>query len=68
MPRGRTTFRQRDAEALIRAARKAGLEIERVEAGKDGKIVVITTNGAMELAKPDNEWDTVLETQKKDED
>jgi hypothetical protein len=63
MSRGPQTFRQRDAEALIRAARSAGLEIERVEVGKDGKIVVVTgkgTGGTLPArADEKNEWDDV---------
>lgn len=62
MSRGPTTFRQRDAAALIKAAKAAGLTVVRVEAGKDGKIVVVTAEQpvaeATELGR--NEWDDVL--------
>ena len=41
MARGNSTFRQRDAAALLRAVRQAGGEIERIELGSDGKIVLV---------------------------
>jgi hypothetical protein len=41
MARGNSTFRQRDAAALVRAVRQAGGEIERIELGPDGKIVLV---------------------------
>lgn len=41
MPRARCTFRQRDLRLAIETARAAGLEIGRVEIGRDGKIVVV---------------------------
>jgi hypothetical protein len=59
MARGPTTFRQRDATALIKAVRAAGLNVARVEVGKDGKIAVFTTEGAG-LAAEINEWDEAL--------
>jgi hypothetical protein len=42
VPRGPCRFRQRDLTAAVKGARAAGLEIVRVEIGKDGKIVVVT--------------------------
>ena len=58
MARIRCTFRQRDVEALVRAVRKSGCEVARVEVDRDGKIVVITgrQHNADETA---NEWDEV---------
>jgi hypothetical protein len=41
MPRSRCTFRQRDLRLAVETARAAGLEIGRVEIGRDGKIVVV---------------------------
>jgi hypothetical protein len=35
-------FRQRDLTRAIKAARLAGLNVERVEVDKDGKIIVVT--------------------------
>jgi hypothetical protein len=69
MSRGPQTFRQRDVAAAIRAAKTAGLEVARVEVGKDGKIVIVTTNGVpIEPPAPGNEWDVVFAMQEKDED
>jgi hypothetical protein len=42
MARGPSTFRQQDATRAARAALAAGLEVRRIEIGKDGKIVVVT--------------------------
>jgi hypothetical protein len=67
MSRRPQTFRQRDVAAAIRAAKASGLEVARVEIDKAGKIVLVTTKGTNTEA-PGNEWDTVLETQEKDED
>ena len=36
------SFRQRDMTRAIKAARLAGLNVERVEVDKDGKIIVVT--------------------------
>jgi hypothetical protein len=41
MSRAASTFRQTDVVRALRAARAAGLEVARIEIGKDGKIVVI---------------------------
>jgi hypothetical protein len=61
MSRRPQTFRQRDAAALIKAARLAGLEIKRVEVGKDGKIVVVTSGDVVEKpADEKNEWDDAV--------
>lgn len=59
MSRGASNFRQRDVEAAIRAARKAGeTGTVRVEIGKDGRIIIITSR---ESAEPEpaeaNPWD-----------
>lgn len=43
MARGPLTFRQRDVVAAIKAVRRAGVEVGRIEIGKDGKIVVVTS-------------------------
>ncbi len=61
MSRGECTFRQRDLTAAVKGVRDAGVEVERVEIDKNGKIVVITgkTNGVEPEAKQEgaNEWD-----------
>jgi hypothetical protein len=44
--RGRHTFRQADVVRLIKAARAAGEGILRVEMARDGRIIVVTKDGA----------------------
>jgi hypothetical protein len=39
--RAPSTFRQSDAKRLVKAALDAGLPVQRVELGADGKIVVV---------------------------
>jgi hypothetical protein len=43
MARVRCTFSKRDLAVAVETAQKAGLDIARVEIGKDGKIVIVTT-------------------------
>ena len=42
MSRGRCTFRQQDVTRAVRAAVAAGIEVQRIEIDKDGKIIVVT--------------------------
>jgi hypothetical protein len=49
MPRAPCTFRQRDLRLAVETARTAGLEIGRVEIGRDGKIALITGKAADDL-------------------
>jgi hypothetical protein len=58
MARAPSTFRQQDVTRAIRAAIAAGVDIARVEIGKDGKIVIVTAAEAGPL-KEGNEWDRV---------
>jgi len=57
--RGPATFKQRDLTAAVKAVVAAGCEVARVEIGKDGKIVVITSKPTAPIADPNaiNEWD-----------
>jgi hypothetical protein len=61
MSRGPSTFRQQDVTRALRATEAAGIEIERVEIGKDGKIVVFAgkPKEAADDSKDGNEWDSV---------
>lgn len=61
MSRGAATFRQRDAEALIRAVKAAGEQVYRVEVGKDGRIIIITSRENAEPPAPANPWDEVFD-------
>ena len=62
MSRRPSIFRQTDLTRALKAALAAGIEIERFEIGKDGKIVVVA--GKLPESPSDggdqrNEWDTV---------
>jgi hypothetical protein len=60
MSRGAQTFKQGDITKALKAAAAAGVEVKRVEIGRDGKIVIVT--GQPEVAASmasDNEWDAV---------
>jgi hypothetical protein len=56
MGHGRTTFKETDLTRALRAARKAGADVARVEVGRDGRIVLVLKNGAMVITER-NEWD-----------
>ena len=43
MARGRCTFRQRDVTAAIKAVRKAGESVARIEVGPEGVTVITGT-------------------------
>jgi hypothetical protein len=57
--RGPQTFKQRDVVAAVKAVTAAGYNVLRVEVDKGGRIVVVTTKGAVEPPEPNqvNEWD-----------
>ncbi len=60
MARGRCTFKQQDATRAARAAIAAGLEVQRIEIDKDGKIAVVigkAAETAAEIGQGANEWD-----------
>ena len=42
MARGPCTFRQHDVTRALRATVAAGIEVQRIEINKDGKIIVVT--------------------------
>jgi len=48
------SFRQRDMTRAIKAARLAGLNVERVEVDKDGKIIIVS-------AKPETPADVAAQ-------
>ena len=41
MPRAPCSFRESDVRRAIRAARSSGIEVGRIEIGRDGRIVVV---------------------------
>jgi hypothetical protein len=62
MARGKLRFSEREATRLIRAAVKAGVQVQRVEVDRDNKIVVILgpqeqQPGTNERDDTQNEWD-----------
>ena len=62
MSRTPATFRQRDVAAAIKAAKQAGIEVARIEIGRDGKIVLVAKGaGGDPTPAFSNEWDVVFE-------
>jgi hypothetical protein len=63
MSRRPCTFKQRDVTKAVKAIVAAGVQIERVEVSKDGKIVIVTAKPRESIVEdgPDylNEWDAV---------
>jgi hypothetical protein len=55
MSRAPPTFREADVRRAIRAVRSAGVEVQRVEVDKTGKIVVVVGASDKTNAEP-NEW------------
>jgi hypothetical protein len=60
MSRRPAAFRQLDVTRALRGTVAAGIEVQRIEIGPDGKIIVVTAKPA-EAAADDggNEWDRV---------
>jgi hypothetical protein len=56
MGHGRATFKETDLTRALRAARKAGADVERVEVGRDGRIVLVLKDGEKVFTER-NEWD-----------
>jgi hypothetical protein len=64
MSRGPCTFKQQDVTRVLRATVAAGIEVQRIEVGKDGKIIVVTGKAATtetntEIAERTNPWDNI---------
>jgi hypothetical protein len=63
MSRRPCAFCETDVKRAVRAVRAAGVEIARVEIGKDGLIVVVPGRPAeamiQDASGETNEWDTV---------
>lgn len=62
MARGRCTFRQRDLAAVLRAAKKAGVDVD-AKITADGIAIRFSTASANDNQPPaanDNYWDKVL--------
>jgi hypothetical protein len=60
MPRAPSTFRQQDVTKAVKAVAAAGVHIARVEIDRDGRIVIIASNGELEPdRREENSWDRV---------
>ena len=60
MSRAPSTFRQQDVTKAVKAVAAAGVHIARVEIDRDGRIVIIASNGELEPDRREgNEWDRV---------
>jgi hypothetical protein len=60
MPKSNCTFRKRDVTAAVQAVVKAGVEVARVEIGKDGRIVIIPGKPSEPVpADGVNPWDNL---------
>jgi hypothetical protein len=58
MSRGPCTFKQRDVTKAVKAIVAAGVQVERVEIDKAGKIIIVTAAKPKESAgSARNEWD-----------
>jgi hypothetical protein len=56
MGHGRATFKETDLTRALRAMRKAGVHVQRVEVDRDGRIVLVLKNGDKVVTER-NEWD-----------
>jgi hypothetical protein len=56
----RAAFRQADLTRALKAAAQAGMHIARIEITPDGKISIVTAEGAAAADEP-NAWDEVFE-------
>ncbi|RWQ68900.1 MAG: hypothetical protein EOS85_31385 [Mesorhizobium sp.] len=70
MSRTPATFKAADLTRAVKAARAAGLEVNRIEITKDGRIVLIYAPSDVPGAQPidstlSNEWDDYLDAQAK---
>jgi formyltetrahydrofolate synthetase len=59
MSRGPCSFKQSDITKAVKAVVAAGVQVERVEVDKAGKIIIVTAIQPMELGEnaSRNEWD-----------
>ena len=61
MGHGPCTFKEVDLTRALRAAQKAGLDVERAELARDGKIVLVfKRKGEMMPNDERNEWDDAI--------
>jgi hypothetical protein len=58
MPRGQLAFKQRDVARALRATTMAGMQPDRVEIDREGKIIVIFGKPLEDQER--NEWDDAV--------
>jgi hypothetical protein len=59
MPKGACAFKQRDVTRALRATVAAGVDVQRVEIDRDGKIVLVTGKPEAkndDVASASNDW------------
>lgn len=61
MARGPCTFKQQDVTRALRAAVAAGIDVQRIEIDRDGKIIVVTgkPQEVADEGRGENEWDRI---------
>jgi hypothetical protein len=60
--RGPSTFKQTDLVRALKGAKEAGMDVERVEIDKAGKIVMVTGKPSADSPElSENPWDEVLD-------
>jgi hypothetical protein len=57
MARAASSFRQSDVTRALRAAKAAGVGVERFEIDRDGKIVVVVDRDGVPEGELANPWD-----------
>jgi hypothetical protein len=65
MARGPLTFRKQDVMRALRATVAAGIEVQRIEIDRDGKIVVVAgkvSESPRDSESERNEWDDANDT------
>jgi hypothetical protein len=60
MARGPATFKQADVTRALRGTVAAGVDVQRIEIDKTGKIVVVTGKPERVPVSNINDWDEVL--------
>jgi hypothetical protein len=61
MARGSCTFKQQDVTRLLKATVAAGIEVERIEIDRDGKMVVVAAKQLEQVneRRGAHEWDNL---------
>jgi hypothetical protein len=57
MARGRVSFKERDLARAMRAARRSGVPLERVEIDREGRIILVPGKPGEAAPVDRNEWD-----------